>query len=179
MLAVSPRARPPVVQGHPFVAEFRCSSRTSSQGQIAGRMFRDSKGRMRVDSRDGNEEIRIVDDVPTLTVVLIDMNKRLLQKDKYRTHAAGWLFEAAVPAYTSDRKKMHGIECRRVSFKPAPREAPDGGDLGETWISESQGLVMKDHNPREGWTWEITAIDLREPDIGTFDMPPDFEEVED
>ena len=64
----------------------------------------------------------------------------------------------------------------RVLFKPVPG-SPEAGDLGFTWLSETEGLVMIDDNPSEGWTWEITAIQLREPDPGTFDIPADFNEM--
>lgn len=179
MLRALPRAQPPVVQGRPFIAEFRCRTRTSNHGGIVGRMFRDNKGRMRVDYMDGNEEIRIIDDATASTLMLLDMNRRLMQIDTYQASAVGWSFRMAVPTYTNDRAMVKGVECVRVAFRPPQQGAADTGDLGETWIAESEGVVMKDENVGEEWVWEVTAIEFREPEPSTFDVPADFVKVED
>jgi len=179
MAAATPRAQPPVVRGHPFVAEFRCSTRSSSEDETVGRMFRDGQGRKTVDYMIGNEEIRVIDDITTRTLVILDLKQRLVQREDYGTPLDGWSFRGtATPQYTQDRREFHGVECRRVAFRMSQLGASDSGDFGETWIAESQGLVMKDEDPSEGWMWEVTAIELREPDHSVFVIPTDFVEVE-
>jgi hypothetical protein len=171
MRRIVPRAQPPVVRGKPFVAEFRCHMLFSPSDETLGRMFRDGKGRVRVDYLKGDEEIRLIDDPTTLTLVFLDIKHRLLQREPYGEQLKGWSFRGASPRYTRDRKNVEGVECVRI-------ELQSPGGKGETWISESQGVVMRDEDPFEGWVWEITSIEFCEPEEGVFQIPSEFGETE-
>lgn len=177
MLSATPRAQAPFVQEHPFVAEFRCLIGSSSGSQITGRLFRDRQGRIRIDYKEGNEEIRIIDETAEMKVAFLDMRNRFVQRDSYGVLPTAWSFRAA-PTYTTDYQELKGIECRRITFGSPEPGALEKGALGETWIAESNGIVMRDENPLDGWMWEITAIDLREPSLDAFAIPEGFVEVE-
>ena len=77
--------------------------------------------------------------------------------------------------YTEEVRKIHRVECVRVRFKP-PRHSPSDIDIGESWISQSLGIVMLDIDPSKDWKWEISRIEFRQPDPGTFQRPPNFQE---
>ena len=180
MLPVSPRAQAPLLKGHPFVAAFRCQTRGSNNVQCFGRMFRDGAGRTRVDnSLATGEAIRIIGDPSTLTFVFLDLNQKLMQKEEHGPVFAEWLFKRVAATYTDDHRSIQGIECVRVAFRNIIPGTSVGEDVGEAWISKLEGIVMKDDNPKDGWTWGVTEIDLREPDPGTFEIPKGFRKARD
>jgi hypothetical protein len=172
-----PRAHTPVVREHPFVAWFRAHNAMFEES-ASGRIYRDFAGRTRIDyNRDSGEEVRFIDDVGTSTLFVIDVNSGLIEQDTYKPTDLGWVFSNVSAAYTEDRKQINGVDCIRVYFG-APRGRPETGEMGETWISKPLGIVMKDENPVQGWVWEVTAIEFREPEPGTFNVPAGLNEVQ-
>src|SRR5579884_1384437 len=171
---MEPRPQPPVVMAHPFVAFFRVESPTPS-AVTGGRLCRDSQGRKRVDYYLVNgQEVRFIDDVATNTLFVMDVGSSSYEKNKYTPANLGWMFANVTPIYTEEHSQIHGIDCVRIRFTPPRKSA---GDLGEAWISKPLGIVMKDENPSEGWKWEITSIEFREPDPATFELPRGFDEI--
>ena len=171
--SATPRAHPPVTAGHPFIAAFRTEGHSPPQ-LIDGQMYRDSSGRTRVDYKLPTGEVRFIDDVSTRTGFVIDIGSKSHETDHYEP-IHRWIFSNVDPVFTEEHRQILGVDCVRVSLRP-PRGAH--GDLGDAWISKPLGIVMKDQNPSQGWKWEVTEIEFREPDPGTFQVPAGFREMD-
>jgi hypothetical protein len=175
-----PRPQAPIVKAHPFIASYQDKSPSLPEGMHRGRIYRDSLGRTRTDiNLPGGQEMRFIDDVTKSTLFVVDVSRGLYDKDSYQPIDLGWIFPNTTPVVTEEHRDILGIDCVRVRFKP-PRSAPvaSAGDIGEAWISKPLGIVMKDMNPSLDWKWEVTRIEFREPDPGTFELPPGLRESE-
>ena len=51
-------------------------------------------------------------------------------------------------------------------------------DVGEVWLSPEKGVVMRESDANDGWSWEITTIQFRDPPAGSFELPRGFIEVQ-
>jgi hypothetical protein len=169
-----PRARPPLVAGQPYIASFKVSGLLTPE--VTGYLYRDSSGRTRVDLKISDHEVRYIDDVSTYTLFIVDVRKGTYQRDTYGPSSLGWSFSNVSAASTEEHQNILGVDCVRVIFKPSHKAV--GSDLGDSWISRSLGIVMKDSNPAQHWKWEVTSIEFREPDAEMFKMPADFREEE-
>ena len=171
-----PRVQPPVVEGHPFIATFQVRG-SFSPGVPGGHgyVYRDSSGRTRVDLILAEHEVRFVDDITADTLFIIDARAGTYEKDSYEPVSIGWTFSNVSAVFTEEHHNILGVDCVNVKFSPLPKAAR--GNPGDAWISRSLGIVMKDANPSQDWTWEVTNIEFREPDPGTFVVAPGFQEL--
>jgi hypothetical protein len=169
-----PRAQAPVVRDRPYVAVFTCHDRESGKIVVSGQMFRDSEGRSRIDYDLGGPPMRIIDDAVKSSISFVFMQERAFQTEKYHQKPTDWAFRSVIPTHTGEIAQITGIQCERVSFRHFPEGGVSNSDAGEAWISKDHGIVMKETAPHEGWVWEITMLEHREPAAGTFDVPAGF-----
>ncbi len=138
-------------------------------------MYRDSVGRTRLDFIVASgEEVRFIDDI-TMKTDFIVYPDGSYEKDSYGPSPSGWFFSNVVPSFTEEHRNILGVDCVRIRFK-GPHNMPGSGDLGEAWISTALGIVMEDVDPAQDFKWEVTEIQFRQPDAGTFDVPEGFQE---
>ncbi len=100
-----------------------------------------------------------------------------MREDGIVPWSEGWGFaNAGRPFCTNEQKTILGIACERVTFA-----GRDGADEGDAWISRPLGILIQDNEVKARWrkTWKVTKIELREPDEHLFQIPTDFQEVQD
>lgn len=178
LASLPPRARPPVVRDRPYVAEFRCHDRESGKLFASGKMFRDRVGRTRIDCDYDGHRIRVIDDVIKSSVFFVLVEEKAFQAEIYGQFPTDWSFRSVAPVYTGDFEELMAIRCERVALKSLAKGRVSGDDSGEAWISREHDIVMKEVAPHEGWVWEITMLEFREPAADTFDVPAGFRSIE-
>jgi len=179
MPPLSTRSQPPTVRSRPFVAKFRCYDSASANLLSHGTMYRDSRGRARSDyTLSEGDEVRIIDDVVQLTLMVFDVKRHLFHKERCEAPRSAWSFSRVEAIYVDERMRIHGTECRRVLFKPFSGRGVGGGDVGGAWIAETEGLVLAEDNPAEGWRWELTNLEFLEPEPIVFSVPAGFTAIE-
>jgi hypothetical protein len=170
MIPFNPRAVAPPVEGKPYIAKFLCHR--GDEAMSYGDVFRDSKGRTRIDYYDehGTLQLRVIDDVPQLRVSFVGPGGQLAVTEQYTAAPIGWGYRSVKPIHTDEVMTLHGVKCTRIWLQSLENRGEPLTEAGEVWISTSLGIVMKDVNMRDQWTWEITQIQFREPLPNAFNL---------
>jgi hypothetical protein len=97
--------------------------------------------------------------------------------DGVSTWVEGWSYvNSGLAISTQEIRTIHGVVCRRIKF----RNRSTAEDEGDAWISEDLKILMCDNEIKGDWkkTWEITAVEFRDPPNDAFEIPLDFHYTE-
>jgi hypothetical protein len=137
-------------------------------------MYRDAEGRRRFECCINVEE-RIVLVSDNTQGCFLDETVRKAYCFPSALVMSGWAFSNVVPIYTDEYREINGVECRRVSLNDATSKVP----VGETFISETLGIVLSDSGVSNGAVldWHVTELSFESPIAALFEIPKDYEIV--
>lgn len=175
--SIQPRAMAPSgVKNKPFASKWVCALGGQEGEVFVGAFCRDAAGRIRFEFHSSNgEEMIIIADYDSGELNFLQPATREVVQDSVGMGLKNWAFSKALPCYTDEYKVIQGIRCRRVIL----REPETKADAGETWVSDEHLLVMMDIGTVNGLLrdWRVVHIDLGEPAVDLFVVPPDYRAV--
>jgi hypothetical protein len=181
-LLLQPRAHPPaVVKDRPFEASFESTFSDGSNTKkriVQGSMFRDIKGRTRLEyTESAGEHATIISDPVRGELLVVDDVGRTAQRIPMAEthHQDGWAFANCIPAYTNQDKSIQGLHCRKVVLKDSVTRE----DVGEVWLSDERFIVLRDVSIVNGATrdWHVTHLEFKEPAAILFTIPSGYQVV--
>ena len=176
-LLAQPRAKAPEgVKGKPFEAHFESTSFSTldeSRESVSGSIYRDQEGRIRIEYRfSTGERTTLILDPDNNNLMILDDVAREAYREQAGVSQVGWAFANCIPAYTAEYKVIKGVRCQRVLLKDAFTRSA----VGETWLSDALGVVMKDEGEANGVIrdWHVTEFELKEPPHDLFKVPKEY-----
>jgi hypothetical protein len=188
------------VRGVPLIAEQveertgKLDDGTSAAGTVKGKVFRDSAGRLRVDSElIGNSgkslsTIRIYDPVAHSVFVLLNADKlafRMVSPEIVASELGPFPWSFGYPHPTGEwgsadeslgKKTIEGIQCEGSRTTETLLKQPSVTETTESWRSEELGITLLAvfSGQKRGHTAKLQNVLRREPAPELFAVPPDY-----
>jgi hypothetical protein len=176
-------------QAKPFQAEFEQTRKIKSKDnrtvieQLKGRIYRDSKGRERIDEFTQDEHTVRVYDPPRKSEFMLDIGSKTilyqvpLPSDGFRAYvwnvnktAIAFPLRPSQPVPALGRKDIEGMRCAGYEIQKP------GEYTVQYWISDdlNQLFLVQIVSEEEEITWRLFNLEVTEPDVSYFDIPRNF-----